>query len=315
VKIAVSGCLSGNSCRYDGRSKKDRFVSETLPDFVEIVQFCPEAEAFGTPRESLRIVKIDGKQQVIGNKSGKNLTEELQKSVDRTVESLKSEDISGVIFKSKSPSCGVERVKVYSESGNLLPESASGLLANSVIKSFSKLPVEEEGRLQDNWLRENFIMQIYSYSRIQNLKNSIQKFSELVDFHSQHKFLLQSKDEVIYRELGKIVADGRIPLNEAVGSYGELFKMAISKKSSRGKTYNVLQHLHGFLKNHLEESEKTGVLQALQDFKNGLIPAITPISIIAIYTEKYSIDYLKRQMFLDPYPKELALRSSLDSYR
>lgn len=315
VKIAVSGCLSGNSCRYDGRSKKDRFVADRLPDFFDVVQFCPEADVFGTPRESLRLVQKSGKQRVVGNKSGKDLTEELQRGVQGVVDLIGSDDFVGVIFKSKSPSCGVERVKVYSENGELLPVSSSGLLAESVLENYPLLPVEEEGRLQDSWLRENFIMRVYSYSRFQKLQREIKRFSELVDFHSRHKFLLQSKDEVIYRKLGNIVADGRVELNQVVESYGQLFKEAISKKSSRGKTYNVLQHLHGFLKNHLQESEKRGVLQTLQEFKDGLVPAITPISIIGIYVEKYSIDYLKRQIFLSPYPKELALRSSLDSYK
>jgi uncharacterized protein YbgA (DUF1722 family)/uncharacterized protein YbbK (DUF523 family) len=315
VRIAVSGCLNGLKCRYDGKSKKDDFISEILPKFVETVSFCPEDRAFGTPRESMRIVEIDGSRRVIGNKSKKDFTDELNRESQKLANSFIESGISGIIFKSKSPSCGLERVRVYDSNGVPMPSNGVGLFADAMQKAMPLLPKEEEGRLQDSWLRENFMMQIYAYNSFDKLRESAKKFGDLVQFHSQYKFLLHSKDEVRFRELGRVVADGKSSLKDGLERYEQIFKEAISVKSSIGKTYNVLEHLYGFLKSRVEKSEKEALLESMREFKDEIVPLITPISMVRLYAKKYEIEYLQQQKFLDPYPKELALRSSLEANR
>jgi len=315
MKIAVSGCLNGENCRYDGKAKKDNFITEILPKYAEVVHFCPEDKTFGTPRESIRFIEIDGKKKVFGNKSKEDLTDQLKIECIKTVEKLSVEDISGFILKSKSPTCGLERVRVYNSSGTPLPSSGVGVLAETIKEQLPFIPVEEEGRIQDSWLKENFIMQLYAFDNFKRLKKEAKKFGELVQFHTEYKFLLQSRDDKLYRELGNIVANGKTSLFNALESYEQIFLKAISKKSSIGKTANVLEHLYGFVKKYVDDSEKSSFLNSLKDFREEIIPLIVPISLIKLYADKYEVKYLQNQKFLDPYPKELALRSSIKAVK
>ncbi len=314
MKIAVSACLLGEKVRFDKGHKRDDFIMDELSKYAEFVSFCPEYFAFGTPRPSLRMVKTKETLKIISNKTADDLTHILMQSSRKDLEKIKSNNISGIIFKSKSPSCGLMSSKVYLDNG-FADGKDNGMFASLCQKEFPLLPMEEEGRLQDPWLRENFIMQVFAYDSFENFKNNSQ-MKDLVRYHQSSKFMLQSKDELLYRELGRIVGnhDGK-EFKELLHDYERIFKTAISKKSSIGKTRNVLEHMAGFLKKFLDADEKKMLHEQIEDYANKIVPIILPLSTLKLYAAKYEVNYLLEQTFLNPYPKELALRSNIKSVK
>jgi uncharacterized protein YbgA (DUF1722 family)/uncharacterized protein YbbK (DUF523 family) len=315
LKIAVSACLLGEKVRFDKGHKRDDFVMDELGRYAEFISFCPEHFAFGSPRPSLRVVKNDKEEMtIISNKTGENLTDALMVTSLADVEKLKNANIGGIVLKSKSPSCGMMSAKVYLENG-FNDGKADGMFAALCRKEFPLLPMEEEGRLLDPWLRENFVMQVFAYDRFEKFKTNAQ-MKDLVLFHQHNKFLLQSKDEILYRNLGNIVANhDKKQFIEVLAEYEFAFKTAIATKSSTGKTRNVLEHMAGFLKNFLDTNEKKMLHEQIDDYAAKIIPVIVPLSTLKIYVNKYNVEYLLGQTFLEPYPKGLALRSDIKSVK
>ena len=312
MKIAVSGCLLGEKIRFDKGHKRDAFLMNELSAYAEYISFCPENLAFGAPRPSIRMVQDDENLNIISNKTGENLNNELQDASEHELQKIKKENIRAIIFKSKSPTCGMMSSKVYLTNG-FAKGKDDGVFASLCKKEFGYLPMEEEGRLCDPWLRENFVMQLFAYDDFENAKERMQ-MKDLVEFHQSYKFLLQSKDERLYRELGKIVGNHEQKSFESIlQEYEELFKRAISKKSSVGKTRNVLEHMAGFLKKFLNSQEKQMLHEQIDDYVDKIIPLVVPLSTLKLYAIKYEISYLLGQKFLHPYPKELALRSDIKS--
>lgn len=311
MKIAVSACLLGEKVRFDAGHKHDPFITRELGKFAEFIPFCPEHLAFGTPRPSIRIVRDNGQIRVESNKSGEDLTQMLNDKSRLELSKISQEPLCGIIFKSKSPSCGLKSAKAYLPNG-MAEGKESGLFAAMCTERFPLLPMEEEGRLEDPWLRENFVMQLFAYHAFETFKKNNPTIGDLVRFHTVHKFMLQSKDEKIYRELGKIVANqDSISFEERLNGYEQGFKTAISRKSSIKKTRNVLEHLSGFFKNELSSDEKAILHTQIEDYAAKLIPLIVPLSTIGLYAKKYDVRYLMEQTFLEPYPKTLALRSHI----
>lgn len=312
MKIAVSGCLLGERIRFDAGHKHDHFITDELGKFAEFISFCPEHLAFGTPRPTVRLVKIKDSVRVMSNKTGEDLTDALLQTSREELERLEDEPLCGIIFKSKSPSCGMNSGKLYLENG-MSDGKEDGVFMEMCRERYPLLPMEEEGRLQDAWLRENFVMQVFAYDRFETLKAASPTMGDLVKFHTSHKFMLQAKDELLYRELGNIVANrGGLSLEVLLAMYELGFKTAISRKSTIKKTRNVLDHLAGFFKKELTKSEKETLHEQIDDFANKLIPLIVPLSTIHLYAKKYDTRYLLDQTFLNPYPKTLALRSHID---
>lgn len=314
MKIAVSGCLLGEKVRFDKGHKRDDFVMDELSAYAEYISFCPENLAFGSPRPSIRMVRDDENLNIISNKTGANLSDELLDASNHELQKIKSENIRAIIFKSKSPTCGMMSSKVYLENG-FADGKDDGVFASLCKKEFGYLPMEEEGRLCDPWLRENFVMQLFAYDDFENAKESM-AMKDLVLFHQSYKFLLQSKDERLYRELGKIVGNHKAnSFKSTLQSYEELFKRAIAQKSSVGKTRNVLEHMAGFLKTFLTSQEKQMLHEQIDDYADKIIPLVVPLSTLKLYATKYEVAYLLGQKFLKPYPKELALRSDIKSVK
>jgi len=312
MKIAVSGCLLGEKIRFDKGHKRDSFVMDELSRYAQYVSFCPENLAFGSPRPSIRMVRDNSELKIISNKTQEDLTSDLHTGSKEELKKIKSHKIGGIIFKSKSPTCGIMSSKTYLTNG-FVEGKEDGVFASLCKKEFGYLPMEEEGRLCDPWLRENFVMQLFAYDHFENFKDKAQ-MRDLVDFHKSYKFLLQSKNEVLYRTLGKIVGNHeQKEFKEILDTYEKNFKLSISQKSSVGKTRNVLEHMAGFLKNFLSDSEKRMLHEQIQDYADKIIPVIVPLSTLKIYATKYNESYLLEQKFLDPYPKELALRSDIKS--
>ena len=311
MNIAVSACLLGEKVRFDGGHKHDRFVTDELGKYASFVPFCPEAIAFGTPRPSIRLVNMEDGYNIISNKNGTNLTKELQDKSYQELHKIAGTNLSGIIFKSKSPSCGMGSAKAYLENG-FADSKADGMFVAICKEKFPLLPMEEEGRLQDDWLRENFIMQLFAYDAIEKLKESKPDMKVVVDFHTKNKFLLQAKDEKLYRVLGNIVGNHEnLSFDALFANYEYNFKVAIAKKSSIKRNRNVLEHMSGFFKNELSSEEKEVLHEQIEEYAKKIVPLIVPLSTIKLYAKKHKTAYLLGQTFLEPYPKELALRSSL----
>ncbi|MCX6072733.1 MAG: DUF523 and DUF1722 domain-containing protein [Campylobacterales bacterium] len=313
MTLAISACLLGEKIRFDGGHKRDRFITDELSHFADFVPFCPEHLAFGTPRPSVRLVRVENKIHVHSNKTGDDLTGALEQTSHEELSKLESKNLCGIIFKSKSPSCGMKSAKLYLENG-FCEGKEDGVFARMCRERYPLLPMEEEGRLEDAWLRENFVMQIFAYSAYETFKESSPSIKDLVRFHTIHKFILQAKDEILYRELGNVVANRDAhSLETLLGIYELGFKTAIARKSSIKKTRNVLEHLTGFFKNELTKDEKEILHTQIEDYATKIIPLIVPVSTIHLYAQKYNTTYLLDQTFLNPYPKTLALRSHISS--
>lgn len=313
MQIAVSSCLLGERIRFDGGHKHDRFITQGLGKHADFIPFCPEHLAFGTPRPTIRLVHEKDGIEVHPSKSDDNLTQELLATSNAELARLKAAPISGIIFKSKSPSCGLGSAIVYRTNGYAEGKD-DGIFAKLCREHFPLLPMEEEGRLCDPWLRENFIMQIFAYDDFEQFKSSKPNMKSLVDFHQSYKFMLQAKHDKTYRELGQIVGNhDNLAFDETLSQYELHFKTAIMEKSSIGKTRNVLEHMAGFVKDKISQVEKSNLHEQIKDYTDKIIPLITPLSTLGMFAQKYNIDYLRGQKFLNPYPKELALRSDIRS--
>ncbi|HEY9189928.1 MAG TPA: DUF523 and DUF1722 domain-containing protein [Sulfurovum sp.] len=314
MKIAVSGCLLGEEVRYSGGHSEDRFVTHSLANYAQFVSFCPEHLAFGTPRPTIRLVE-DGKDgyYVQSSKGEADVTGQLLQSNNTELQKIQNEPIRGIIFKSKSPSCGLGSAMVYRSNG-YSKEKDDGLFVKMCKERFPLLPMEEEGRLNDPWLRENFIMQLFAYDDFENFKASKPAMKELVQFHQSYKFMLQAKNEMMYRELGQIVGNHeKLKFDEILRQYEILFKTAIAQKSSIGKNRNVLEHMAGFVKDKITKVEKEMLHEQIQDYAHKIVPLIAPLSRLHMFAKTHNVEYLLDQKFLHPYPKELALRSDIKS--
>lgn len=309
MKLAVSACLLGENKRYDGTNKKDKFIVNELARYSEFVAFCPEHVAFNTPRETIQLQK-DGKEiKVYTVFSKTDVSKELEEAIKKEAEKLE-DDICGIVLKAKSPSCGLGSTKIYT---NGMPEGKhDGLFAKLCKENYGYLPIEEEARLNDAWLRENFIMQVFAYADMKKLSKTITKFKELVEFHTAYKYLLHAKNEDEYRELGRVVANHeKKELKEVLAEYEELFIKTIAFKSSIKKTANVLEHMLGFFKADLISQEKQHIKALIEQYKEKVIPLITVIEMFKLLSTKYNKEFLLAQKFLNPYPAELALRSDV----
>jgi uncharacterized protein YbgA (DUF1722 family)/uncharacterized protein YbbK (DUF523 family) len=310
AKIGISACLLGQKVRYDGGHKKDYFLTETFGRYVEWVPVCPELEVgMGVPRESVRLVGDRDEPKMIAERSGKDWTAQMNSFAAKRAKSLQALELSGYIFKKDSPSCGLERVRIYNSTG--MPDrQGRGLYAGAVMRQLSLLPVEEEGRLNDPGLRENFIERVFAYHRWQQLTVERKSGRSLIGFHTCHKFLILAHGESHYRRLGRIVAEAKkSPIGEAYELYGRVFMAALAVHATPKKHSNVLEHMVGYFSKQLTAEERRELVDLIADFRRQLVPLIVPLTLIRHYVKKYQVAYLKTQVYLEPSPKELMLRN------
>ncbi|MBN2346377.1 MAG: DUF523 and DUF1722 domain-containing protein [Candidatus Aminicenantes bacterium] len=310
IKLGVSSCLLGNKVRYDGGHKLDPFLASTLGQFVEYVPVCPEVEAgFPVPREAFRLVGDPRHPRLVTRQSGVDATPRMERWIEKKLPQLEKEGLCGFIFKSQSPSSGMERVKVYNEKG-MAEKKGVGIFARALMERLPLLPVEEEGRLQDIHLRENFIVRVFAYRRWQELLAAGPTAGRLVEFQRRHKLLLMAHGPEAARRLGKLVAGlGSRPLPEVLAGYRELFMAALKQKATVRKNVNVLQHMFGYFKRQLDGFEKGEMLSLIEEYRHNLIPLIVPLTLLKHYIGKFQQPYLKDQYYLDPHPLELKLRN------
>ena len=310
VRIGISSCLLGSAVRYDGGHKRDRFLTDTLGRFVEWVAVCPEVEAgFGIPREAMRLVARGSERRLVTTKNGADVTERMTEYAARRIRQLGSAELSGFVLKKDSPSCGLERVKVYQPHG-MATRSGQGVFAAALQAHLPDLPIEEEGRLSDPRLRENFIERVFAYRRLCGLFSRHWSIGDLVAFHTAHKLTVMAHSAEAYAQLGRLVARARLlPRTALQARYGEQFMAALARMATPRRHANVLQHIAGHFKTRLDAAARHEIGQLIDDYRVGLIPLIVPITLIRHHVRAHDVPYLAGQVYLEPHPKELMLRN------
>jgi len=311
IRIGVSTCLLGQEVRHDGGHSRDRFVTDVLSQWVDFVPTCPEVEVgMGTPRPTLRLVDEGEGVRMIAPSSETDHTKEMTTFTKKRAAFLDRSGIDGYVLKKNSPSCGMERVRVYRGKA-LHHKRGRGLFAAGLMERVPGLPVEEDGRLNDPILRENFIERVFSRNRWRKFLGSRPTKGRLVEFHTAHKLILLAHDEGTYREMGRLVAakTGGRATTALFAQYEELFQRALTKQATRRKHTNVLMHAMGHLKTLLDPREKQELLTAMEDYRTGLLPLIVPSTLLRFLIQKHEVEYLQGQLYFDPHPKEMMLRN------
>ena len=309
-RLGISRCLLGDQVRYDGGHKRDRFLTETLACFVEWVPVCPEFEAgLGTPREAMRLVGIPEAPRLLTIKSQKDHTSTLKSFSRKKLHELRALELDGFIFKKDSPSCGIKQVRVYQQGGSP-SRRGIGLFAQAFQTSFPQIPIEDEGRLNDFGIRENFIERLFAFQRWQTLLKKGMTRKGIVAFHTQHKYFLMAHSRPHYVKLGHIVASAKgYTGRQLANEYGTTFMEALKVKTTIRKHVNVLQHLVGHFKRQITKAQQRELQEIISDYHQGRIPLIAPLTLINHYVREHQIGYLAEQVYLQPHPKELILRN------
>jgi uncharacterized protein YbgA (DUF1722 family)/uncharacterized protein YbbK (DUF523 family) len=311
IKIGVSSCLLGQEVRFDGGHKRDRYVVETLADYLTLVAVCPEAEVgMGTPRETVRLVGESAAPRMVGGKTGEDWTVRMNSWSTKRSKELAAEDLCGYVFKKNSPSCGVFRVKVYTDTGNLATPPGRGLFAAEFARQYPMVPIEDEGRLHDPGLRENFLERVFAFRRLKDLFVGRWKRGAVIDFHSREKYLLMAHSPQKLKELGQLTAriKDHTPA-EFREAYMAGFMGILEMKGTTRKHVNTLQHMAGYLRKYLSTEERKRVLAVIEDYRQEIVPLIVPMTIVRHYIEMHDVPYVNNQTYLIPHPRELMLRN------
>jgi uncharacterized protein YbgA (DUF1722 family)/uncharacterized protein YbbK (DUF523 family) len=310
IRIGVSACLLGQEVRFDGGHKRNDFLVDILGPFVEFVPICPEVEiGLGVPRETLRLVRDEDEVRLLANQSGADQTIAMRRYSDRRTAALASDELSGYVLKKDSPSCGMERVRVYAVNG-MPARDGRGLYAEALMRRYPNLPIEEEGRLNDPRLRENFIERVFAYRRLKTFFAGRWTLSGLVAMHTAHKLQLLAHSPRAYAELGRMVANASaMARTELRERYESEFMRAFKQIATPVRHVNVLQHMAGYFRDRLDHESRREMADIIEDYRNGLVPLIVPITLVRHYVRSFDIAYLKGQVYLEPHPKELMLRN------
>jgi uncharacterized protein YbgA (DUF1722 family)/uncharacterized protein YbbK (DUF523 family) len=310
IRIGVSSCLLGQRVRFDAGHKRDAFLLEELGRFVEWVPVCPEVElGMGVPRPSIRLERRGAGVRLVEPRSGADHTRAMRAFARRRLAGLQSLALSGYVLKKDSPSCGMERVKLW-EPGGGARRAGVGLFAQALLEAAPELPVEEEGRLHDPRLRENWIERVFAHHRLRSLFRARWRPRDVVAFHTAHKLQLMAHSPAAYRQLGRLVAGVKAePRGAFQRLYARAFMQALARMATPGRTTNVLQHMAGHLRDHLDAASRAELSELIHDYRRGLVPLVVPLTLIRHHARRCEVAYLLGQRFLDPHPKELMLRN------
>jgi uncharacterized protein YbgA (DUF1722 family)/uncharacterized protein YbbK (DUF523 family) len=314
-RIGISACLLGDPVRFDAGHKRDGFLVETFGPYVEWIKVCPEVEAgFGTPRDPMRLVagasgsRTGDGVRLIVIKTGEDVTTTLRDYSLARADELAAANLSGYILKKDSPSCGMARVKVYR--GGVAERTGRGLFADALLSRLPNLPVEEEGRLSDPRLRENFIERVFAYRRLRALFDRRWRIADLVRFHTAHKLTLMAHAPAAYARLGRLVAGAATHPRAALASaYETQFMQALAKVATPKRHANVLQHMLGYFKTSLDADARAELLALIEDHRAGRVPLVVPMTLMRHHVRRRQVAYLAGQSYLDPHPRELSLRN------
>ena len=311
ITVGVSACLLGREVRFDGGHKRSRFITDTLAEHFVFAAFCPEvAIGMGTPRQPIRLTGDASNPEAVGVKTPELVVSQPLRTYGKKVAS-DAHELCGFIFKKDSPSCGMERVKVYNDKG-MAERSGTGLFAREIMKVHPLLPVEEEGRLNDADLRENFITRVYVYARWKALLAGGLSKTGLLEFHAGHKYLLMSHSTVVYKQLGQLLSDlTGSSLADIADSYIARLMQTLSKPATRKRHTNVLQHLLGYLKHDLDSAHRADLHETIDAYRRGEFPLVVPIRLLQHHFRMHPHPYIKKQVYLKPHPQALLLRNNL----
>jgi uncharacterized protein YbgA (DUF1722 family)/uncharacterized protein YbbK (DUF523 family) len=309
IRLGISACLLGEPVRFDGGHKRDAFLVDTLGRFVEWVAVCPEVESgMDAPREPMRLVRTGRALRLRVIKTGEDLTGMMRRYSRRRIDELADDELSGFVFKKNSPTCGLERVKAYGAGGKLT-KPGRGLFADAIVSRFPLLPVEEEGRLSDPRLRENFVERVFAYQRLNALFASRWTIGHVVRFHTIHKLTLMAHEPRAYQRLGRLVAEARtLARREFRESYSSGFMEALGTVATPQRHTNVLEHMLGYFKKTLDHDSRTEMLAVIRDYARRRVPLAVPVTLFARHIQRCGVTYLADQTYLQPHPTELALR-------
>ncbi|WP_449429850.1 YbgA family protein [Pseudomonas putida] len=312
-RIGISACLTGHNVRYNGGHKASDLCRTQLQEHFEWLPVCPEvAIGLGIPREPIRLVGNPEQPDVVGTRTPDlHLTGPLRNYGEQMAGEL--DDICGYIFMQKSPSCGLERVKVYQDDGQPANRGARGVYASAFCACRPDLPVEEEGRLHDAVLRENFISRVYAYADWQRQLAEGLSRGALIAFHARYKYLLMAHNPQAYRELGRLLGNmSRNDDPQIIGPryFSELMQ-ALRRCASRGTHSNVLQHLSGYFKDALTAQDKAELQALIGQYQQGIVPLVVPLTLLKHHLRKHPDPYLMQQAYLQPHPESLGLRNDL----
>jgi uncharacterized protein YbgA (DUF1722 family)/uncharacterized protein YbbK (DUF523 family) len=307
IRLGVSACLLGQAVRYDGGHKRDAFLTETLGPFVTWVPVCPELEiGLGVPRDTLRLVGAASSPRLVVERTGEDLTTRMQRFARERLDALAALELDGYVLKRASPSCGLLRVRVHGPKG-VAP--GRGLFAAALVERFPALPIEEEGRLSDARIRENFIERVFAMARWRAFLGRRPRAGDLVAFHAAQKFAVLAHSPAHYASLGRLVARAGALDRSMLPDYARLLMEALTVPATRARHVNVLQHLAGFFKTTLASDERAEVAEVIEEYRRGLVPLVVPLTLIRHHVRRLRIEYLADQVYLTPHPKELMLRN------
>lgn len=310
-RIAVSACLMGQPVRFDGGHKQNRFIIDQLGELMDIVPFCPEMEAgLGTPRPAIQLRKIEGEVRLVESKNASiDVTERVTRVAQKRARQL-GDTISGIIVQRKSPTCGMERIPVYNEPGKSPTYNGIGIFVQTFSELAPLVPIEEEGRMNDPILRENFLERVYAFDRWKQLDP--EDLKGFIDFHARHKLLLMARGSDAYMVLGRIVSGvTRKTLKRCRDAYIQQFMVTLKKRVSRGNHCNVLQHITGYFKKTLSAEDKQELIRLFDAYRAFQVPLVTPVMMLSHHLRKHPNAYLQQQYYFTPYPQSLALRTSI----
>lgn len=310
IKIGISSCLLGEKVRYDGGHKRDHYLVNTLGKYVDWVPICPEVEyGLPVPREAMRLVGKPDSPRLVTVKTSIDHTDGMLRWAGKKLKEIENDNLSGFIFKSRSPSSGMKGVKVYTDSG-VPSKKGTGIFAGEFIRHFPLIPIEDDGRLQAPAIRENFIERVFVFNRWQGLTREKKTISALVDFHTDHKLLLMSHSPKHYILLGRFVANvKKSALTESFNEYIRVLMEGLRLIATTKKNTNVLLHILGYFKKILSQEDKKELINIIENYHKGLMPLIVPITIINHFVRVFDVKYLQRQVYLNPHPLELMLRN------
>ena len=311
LRIGISSCLLGDEVRFDGGHKRDAFLATTLAPFVEWVRVCPEVEmGMGVPRETLRLMQVGGDTRMITTRTAIDHTDGMRAYAARRTRQLEALGLRGYVLKKDSPSCGMERVKVYDAAGGAPARTGVGTYAAVLKDRFPALPVEEEGRLQDPVLRENFIERVFAYDRLRGLFDGRWTSGRLVAFHTAHKMALLAHSTSAYQELGRLVASvTSLPRAELRRRYEALFMRTLARPATTARHTNVLMHMAGHLKKRIDAASRQELAASIEDYRRELVPLVVPLTLLRHHVRAHGVAYLAGQTYLEPHPRELMLRN------
>ncbi|MDO6442771.1 MULTISPECIES: DUF523 and DUF1722 domain-containing protein [unclassified Marinobacter] len=312
IPVGISTCLLGKEVRHDGGHKHSRYCTQVLAQHFDFRSICPELEAgLGVPRPAIHLREYPDGIRLIEAKGTADHTIAMQEFTERILPDLS--DLRGYILMAKSPSCGMERIKVHNAEGQVVRRDGQGMFAEALIRAYPLMPVEEEGRLNDDTLRENFIERVFAYDDwIQNVAGQHLTAKALIEFHTRHKFQLLAHSEKIYRQLGPMLGDLKADALETIaGRYIQAFMEAMTKKVSRGSHINVMQHLMGYLRDAIGDEDRKVLVEQIEAYGREEIPLVVPMTLLRMAQRREPVDYLNLQHYLSPYPDELGLRNKV----